>query len=184
MNRALFLLVVAGLWLGSPVNVRADVPQKKSVVLNIRETPGDPQSELAFQVEFNLQLEGQNGDQLGWSIHEITFTEFAGGTERSWSTLDAVFETADGLWWTTHADVENPELSEFADMPFVVGVATSSDPVVADLEFDLSGQMPGSPPPVQPTTLLTHQLRLVGESVPEQEGEDEPTDIDGSDGNS
>lgn len=178
MNRAFGLLVLVGLWLGMPAGAMADVPQKKTVVLNIREVPGDLQSELAFQVEIDLQLEEQSGDQLGWSIYEISFTQYIDGVERSWNAVDAIFDTTDGLWWTTHADVENPELSEFTDMPYVEGVAGSKDPAVADLEFYLAGQMPGGPSLSQPTTLLTHYMQLAGESVPEEEGEEEPADMD------
>lgn len=182
MNRAFLLLMVLGLWAGTPSHARAEVPQKKTVLLNIREIPGDLQSAVVFQVEVNLQREMLSGNQIGWSIYEVLFTQYVDGTQRSWALFNAVFNTSDGLWWTTHADVENPALTEFSAMPYVGGVATSNDPAAADLDFSLAGATPGSQSPSQPTTLLTHRMQLAGASVPEEEGEEEPVDIGGTGG--
>jgi hypothetical protein len=87
-------------------------------------------------------------------------------------------DTPDGLWWTTHGDIDQPALDEFDVPPQMSGEADAASSGYGDLEFTLKGVAisPGSPP--YPTTAyLDYEFLMIGEG-PVGEGNDEPVEGD------
>jgi len=160
-------------------------PSAWTVHFWLHETPDDPESPVTFKLA--LYLLGQTGDcsQTGWYIDslEIRQVDPNSGPDRVWMLDDPDVPTQDGLWWVTHADVTNPDPSEFVMPPQLTGLAISQDPYVEDLDFDFEGvsytpPTPPNSPPFDVTAALNLWLQLEGGEDPLADSAGDPADAD------
>lgn len=151
---------------------------------NLRETPGDPMSDITHTITLGLMKDTVNGDDIGWEVAILTIRELDenGDVVDRWSMADPFVDTTDNLWWITHADPDNPVNSEFALPPRIHDTAPSPDAGVSDLDFDFQGNVyeePPGGPPFDDTGSLDSFLRLA-ESPPPPPKKDvtkEPVEI-------
>jgi hypothetical protein len=151
----------------------------------IHETPADPNSPVAFKIKLSLVSAAGDCTATGWEIAaiEIRQVDPNGGSDQVWTQNDPEVSTADGLWWINHADVSDPQSSEFVLPPHLMGIATAQDPNDADLRYELEGvtYRPPEPPgeaPYAVTAATNFELWLVGDPTPIKPGSDEPTETD------
>ncbi len=173
MQRTPTLLLVLALttvaWGAAPANY--------TVVYRIHKNPSDPSSPLTFTIEMDLARWATLNNSIGWQIAAITIRQYSSGTVvNTWTDSAPRCPTSDGLWWTTNADPNNPQLSEFTLPPHMIGVAACSVPNGAALDYDYAGVPPttnGGPYAV--TTYLDYTLQVEGDPNAE-DGECKPVD--------
>lgn len=159
-------------------------PPDYTVQFNLRETAGDPTSDIAFSITLGLMNESQDGDSIGWDVIVVTIRDLDenGAIVDRWSMAHPFVDTADGLWWIEHADPGNPSNSEFALVPRIQDTAPSPDPGVSDLDFDFQGNSYSAPPgglPFSVTASLDCFLRLAETPQPaaKEDEADEPVEV-------
>jgi hypothetical protein len=123
-----------------------------------------------------------DGDSVGWEVTSATFVQGfrTDGSDPMWTIEYPDVDTADGLWWIAHADADSPEIEEFVEPPPMDGVAATTSQNDVNLEYEMESSTYSPPPggaPFAATAALTHFFRRVGESEPEEEGEDDPVDV-------
>lgn len=141
----------------------------------LHEVPCDPESPVVFSITLKLTPEAASGDRVGWHVAGILFQQIDadGEVAREWYASEATVHTTDGLWWQTHADVENPTLTEFTLPPLVEGVAPGvlTDQPSLRYSFEGSVYLPPLDGPAFPVTAaITASLsspELIMNSPPE-----------------
>lgn len=174
----LLATLVATIVLGTGSSVaRADLPKDRTIKYSIHKTPSDPQSDIIWSVELELEADDSNGESVGWQIRAL---RVKGPTPLgSWTKTSPQVSTPDGLWWVDHADHMDPLASEFDVTPLLEGTAIATGQGEADLEYSFEGDSySGSPSYEGNVSGLTFSFLLVGEEDPEEEGDDEPAEID------
>ncbi len=157
-------------------------PADRTVAYRIYADPANPQGGLLFTVALRLSASTTSGSAVAWEVEEADIVQYASGgnPSRKWSEPSPTVSTADGLWWVTHADPENPLLSEFTMPPSISGVAGAEDPQEPDLEYSIVGRV-YVPPPTGAHFLITAALDYVftevGSAEPEEEDDDEPAEV-------
>lgn len=137
-------------------------------------------SVLIFKIRLYLKHAESGVGENGWSVTKAEFHQ-PGTNEGDWVKNNPSVDTPDGLWWVEHADIENPELSEFCLPPLLEGCAESKDPADEDLDYSFEGHVYTEPPGGRPydiTVALDYLFQRVGKSNPEEEGDDEPAELD------
>ena len=122
----------------------------------------------------------EDNGSVAWSIEKVEFHQL-GSKTGDWEQIDPTVSTPDGYWWVDHADTENPATDEFDMPPLIDGCATSQNPNVDDLDFSFEGKVYTEPPGGAPYTItvaLDYIFQIVGKALPEEEGEDEPAELD------
>ncbi|MCH9003152.1 MAG: hypothetical protein IIC02_11310 [Planctomycetes bacterium] len=154
------------------------------VQYNLRETPGDPLSDVTHRVIIGLFEDSRNGDNVGWEAAILTIHELdeIGNVAYRWSKGYPTVDTTDGLWWIEHADPDNPVMKEFMLPPRIYGTALALDPGVSDLDFDIAGNVYIEPPggaPFENTGSLNSFLQLAETPppAPEKDVDDEEIEI-------
>jgi hypothetical protein len=174
--------LVGAVLLFATAAAEADPPATWSVTYGLHATPTDPNSPIVYTFEIELSRTATQGNRIGWSVVTITIRQYteSGQLVQTWTDTDPL--PNDELWWTTHADPDDPEMSEFVLPPYMTGTASSADPAVCVMEYELEG-VPYTPPPDLPapyaiTAALDYTLRLAGETAPVRTGEEEPVETD------
>ena len=149
----------------------------------IHQEPTNHQSDVVFIVRLKVQAEDSDADSVGWRIVAAEFRQpdVGGGPDTVWLEASPAVDSPDGLWWCDHADFLDLQLSEFVLPPLLVGTADAEDPGQADLDYSFEGvsyDPPPGGPPYDPTAALNYVFTIVGEPEPEEEGDDEPGEID------
>ena len=148
------------------------------IVYKIREDPSDTKSAVVFEVSLELTNMDQDGNAIGWRIDLAKFVQIvAGGSNIEWTKEKPL----GSLWWVEHAALSDPQLEEFDEVPLLQGTAESVDPQNQDLNYDLEGT-PYTSSPLSYSgrvTALTYTFTKAGQAEPEEEGDDEPVEIDG-----
>lgn len=162
------------------------LPEKYIMEYRMRETPTDPQSDLTFVVRLKLLASDQKGNDVGWEVTNFIIDQYDenGDVSDSWQDFVPFVDTADGLWWITHADANDPQPSEFAIPPIVSGTAPAAPGTTEDLDYSFNGDTyTAPPPPGQPpypdTVALTYQFVLAVSEETIGEEEEEPAESDG-----
>ncbi|MCG8409443.1 MAG: hypothetical protein MI923_29915 [Phycisphaerales bacterium] len=137
-------------------------------------------TQVVFTVRIHLKAVSVDNGSVEWSVQKMVFYQ-QGSKTGDWEELNPTVDTPDGRWWVNHADTENPELEEFDMPPLMEGCATSLNSNVDDLDFSFEGQVYTEPPGGAPYTItvaLDYLFHIVGKIDPEEEGEDEPAELD------
>lgn len=156
----------------------------QTVQFNLRETPGNPLSNITHRVILGLFEDGRDGDNVGWEVAIATIHELDGNGDVAyrWSKGYPTVDTGDGLWWIEHADPDNPVMEEFVLPPRIYDTAGALDPGVSDLDFDIEGNTYNEPPggpPFDTTGSLDSFLRLADTPPPppKKDESDEPVEV-------
>ena len=173
VTMALSILTVCSLY---QAEVHALTPDF-TVQFNLRETPGDPLSDITHRVIMGLFEDSRSGDNVGWEARILTIHELDenGDVAYRWSKGWPTVDTTDGLWWIEHADPNNPVMEEFVLPPRIYDTALALDQGVSDLDFDIEGNSytePPGGPPFDTTGSLDSFLQLA-ETPPPQPKKDE-----------
>lgn len=158
----------------------ADLPGERTIQYKIRDTPSDADSTPVFIVELDLSASDMDGDSVGWKINEMRFLDKNPTRTplKSWVKSSPTVSTQDGLWWIDHADPDDPQVSEFDVTPLLEDTATAQGSY-NDLDFSFQGAgYSGSPVYGGNVAGLTHEFTIVGAATPEEEGDDEPAELD------
>lgn len=153
------------------------------VQYNVRDDPNDPSSPVVWTVELDVRAQEADGNSVGWLIDSVRVSEIdqQGEPVSLWVDASPEVDSPDGLWWIEHSDAGNPELVQFAMPPLLTGTATVQLGGQDDLDYTLEGvpytPVPGSPLSELLVTGLDYVFTLVGESVPLDEGDDEPVEV-------
>ena len=160
------------------------IPPDVTVQYNLRETPGDPLSDVTHHLILGLFEDSRDGDNVGWEVAILTIHELDenGDVIYRWSKGYPTVDTTDGLWWIEHADPDNPVMEEFVLPPRIYDCALALDPGVSNLDFDIEGKTYSEPPggpPFDTTGSLDIFLRLAETPPPdpEKDVDDEETEI-------
>lgn len=155
-----------------------------TVEYDLRETPGDPNSDITHRVILGLIDDSRDGDNVGWEVAVLTIRELDenGDVRDSWTKDYPTVDTADGLWWIEHADPDEPVMDEFVVLPRIYDTAKALDPGDSDLDFDFEGHVyeePPGGPPFGTTASLDSFLRLAETPAPppKKDENDEPVEI-------
>ena len=172
--------VIALLCLSSSA-AEASLPSDQQVVYHIRAVPSDPQSTVVFDLSLALSAQSVDGDQVGWRVDRVECSRAIDGVVTVWTEDAPAVSSPDGLWWVQHADVNAPQVGEFASPPLLEGTAVTDDPQQPALEYSLAGAQLTEPSsvPYAHATALTFALTLANESEPIKTGSDEPTEVGG-----
>lgn len=152
---------------------------KATISYLIHQNSSSATSPVVFRIILALKDQSRNGNAIGWKIETLKLRQpQTGGGERTWTKANPTVPTADGLWWITHANAANPVGSEFARPPHLIGTAIADSAGYANMTYDFEGV--GNPTnwPWNITAILDFIFKLVGQSEPEEEGEDEPVEVD------
>lgn len=177
-----FTKLLAGLCalsLFAPARATATPPASWTVAFQIHEDPQDPESDVVFRVTLVLDRDSYTAGQIGWEITEAQF-ETVGTSPQMWTAAYPDPGTQDGLWWTDHADVDNPVLAEFLVPPTIEGTAAAKNSQNPDLDYLFGGNVYTPPaPPAQPpfgsnTASATFSFLIDGDEEPVEEGDTEP----------
>ena len=160
------------------------IPPDFVAQFNLRETPGDPFSDITHRVIVGLFEDSRSGDNVAWEAAILTIHELDenGDVEYRWTKGYPTVDTTDGLWWIEHADPDNPVMEEFVLSPRIHGTALALDQGVSDLDFDIEGNVYAEPPggpPFETTGSLDTFLRLAESPppAPKKDESDEPVEM-------
>ncbi|MCG8404786.1 MAG: hypothetical protein MI923_06270 [Phycisphaerales bacterium] len=156
-------------------NVALALPDDQSLEYKIYDG-----TQVVFTVQIDLKAVSVDNGSVEWSIEKMEFRQH-GSKIDEWEELNPTVNTPDGRWWVDHADTEKPEIEEFDMPPLLEGCATSQSPNIDDLDFSFEGQVYTEPPGGAPYTItvaLDYLFHIVGKVDPEEEGEDEPAELD------
>lgn len=166
----------------TPSRLMATPPTHMVVTYSIHDDPQDPESDVVFRITLGLDRFDYNATSIGWEISEAQF-ETVGGTEMIWTAAYPYVDSLDGLWWTDHADVDNPVLAEFLVPPTLEGTAEAKNSEDPDLDYLFAGNVytppapPGQPPFGSATGSSTFSFLIDGDEEPMEEGEAEPVEL-------
>jgi len=161
------------------LSVAAAPPEQQDVVFRIHDDPNDPNSDIVFTVWLELTPSALDGDSIGWDVKQIHFRRIGqgGGPDTLWTESDPNVPTGDGLWWVDHADADNPQLSEFEDLPQLQGVAPADDPNDKDLDYDFESDTYAGTGLWPVTVELRYEFQVEGGPTPLEIGDDEPVGV-------
>jgi hypothetical protein len=172
-------LTVAAL-VQAAVGAALALPQEIAIEYHIKSNPLNPLSTTVVSVRLHLRAMQQVDNQIGWRIEKLWVRRpNVGSPDEVWcETLPAV-QSADGLWWITHADPEEPVTAEFTAPPRLSGQAARVGDG-ADLIYTIES-LPNPPGPrpdlVEPYEALSwfpfFYFRYIHLIDPFEEGEDD-----------
>jgi hypothetical protein len=177
-RRLWFALVLVGFAVPA---VLADLPPKQEVVYKLHDDPNDPNSDVVFTAWLTLAPKLRNGDSIAWEPEVIRFRLIGqgGSSDTTWTESNPQIPTTSGYWWITHADADNPQLTEFVDPPHFTGTASADDPYVADLEYDFQGSSDLGDDPWDPTGWLEYEFAMAnGPMLMDSADEPQPVSVD------
>lgn len=140
MNTRIFFFslmgIAASMFGGNIDAVRADLPENRTIVYSIRETPGDPESPVIFTITLRIVPDHVNGNAVSWLVDSATFNR-VGTDPKEWTANSPLLpKEMEGYWTIEHDDPLHPQAGEFAAPPKLVGTAVAMDTTYADLDYD------------------------------------------------
>jgi hypothetical protein len=159
-NCALRTFVIAlAVLVNSGFALAAAAAQEMEVRYNIREVPDDPESAITWTIDLSLQAEEIDGNSIAWSVHSVTICQLDAQEqpESTWVDTSPTVDLPGGQWWVTHADAEDPLVSEFVLPPYIEGIAAMENSASADMSYYLEGA-PYDPSPDPPLFAVTAAL--------------------------
>lgn len=166
---------------GANTPANAALPGDVLIQYNIREIPTQTLSDVVFNVAIDMTAVAEDGNEIAWFPTAITITRYQGQEgETVWMTDAPAFDTVDGYWWVEHADIADPRSEEFHMPPYMTGIAEAGDSGVQELEYELRGVTCNAECQAMfggHVAAVDHRFRLVNQSRPLEEGEDEPVEI-------
>ena len=182
MKNVMLLALLGSCMLATPT--LAELPDDYTVTYSIREDPADEQSDVIFQVSVDLKADSVSESVVKWEVAEVRFVQFDNGVEcGAWTKQQPTVTSADGLWHVAHADLEEPDASEFNILPILQGTA-DADVSGDDIDYELA---PGAITKTEATMYagyvagMTYEFTkdVEPEPEPEADGEDEPQEAEG-----
>jgi len=164
---------------GAPAAI-AQLPSDRYITYNIRENPNDDNSSIVFKVSLKLHAEASSAGQVGWKIEEARFLKIVPSASNIlWIKSSPTVNSADGRWWVSHADTQSPTIAEFVCPPALAGAALAQSGGIANLNFMLAGVHYSGPSRFNGNVAaLDFQFTRVGETEPEEESDNEPTEVE------
>lgn len=119
----------------------ADLPVGRTVSYDIHATPSNPNSFVQFKYDIHITPKSQSGNSIAWGVDSVTIREYNSAAQLLGTWIDGapVVHTADGRWWVTHSDPENPTLSEFIVTPKIDGNGASGSFPVTTMDYSSEG---------------------------------------------
>ncbi len=160
---------------------RAHLPETGAITFYIHDDPADPESDVVYVVNLTVKADKEDGESVGWIITKAEIRKpDSGGPDQVWIEESPTVNTPDGLWWIDHDDHAAPKLEEFVLPPSLDGTADAQNPSDPDLEYDLEGVT--YVPPRRGglyaiTGALTYSFTMVGQTEPDDSGDDEPVEL-------
>ena len=178
----IYLCALAVLFGSAVSTAQADsLPDDRTISYFVRENPSDPQSSVVFTIEMQISAQEEDDGFVGWEIESVRLIDNDNpiSSQSEWIEYLPEVHTQDGLWWVEHDDPDSPKESEFDEPPLLSGTA-DAEGTQADMDYSFEGAPYVGGPQLYngSVTSLTYAFTLVGEADPEEEGEDEPTEID------
>ncbi len=208
------LLLLAAIWLPCSASGAEDplAGEKFTIYYGLHEDPNDPESPIAMELRVSVMAEDSSGVEINdrwcpWRITELRIRRFTttGKLRGAWIEESPTVSTDDGFWWVKHMDPENPQLSEFASIPEITGVAEAEVKVhvlepapgpvdrpwgpltppaerqgsalVYTLESSsYTSPLPSGLPPYTPTFGLTYDFGIQETGVKVRQGDEEPVE--------
>lgn len=126
-------------------------PEKFVVSYVLHEDASSVSSKALIRVRIALVRQAVNEKSIGWKIASVVFRKFNddGAPDDVWVADEQSIDTPDGLWWTTHDDVDHPASADFRDVPTLAGEAPSESPNGEKLTYSFTVTAP-SPSNVLP----------------------------------
>ena len=105
------------------------LPADRTHYVAIHQNPANPNSRVQYYFAIAIHAEDQDGDDIGWAVTNFKIVEKALlGSDTIWDVDDPDVDTADGLWWVTHTDPDNPVRAEFIQPPPIADTASTTSP--------------------------------------------------------
>jgi hypothetical protein len=142
------LLAAASLLPGAAVSLGGPsrATMNKVITYRVYDDPSDQQNrEAIWEIRLYVTESESDQDSIGWAIGKIEVVDLSVDPDKVYTDQSPTVDTADGLWWVTHADLEDPQVAEFDDAPPLSGTADAPDPQEPDLEYELAGAELSSP---------------------------------------
>jgi len=172
-------LTLAGLFAGPVLALPAD----QVIQYDIHVDPSDPSSRVQYTLAVSITAVSQDGNWIAWDVTNYQITEWATlGADTVWDVDNPHVDTADGYWWVSHSNPNDPQLSDFVKPARVSDTAIANDPTDPDLDFDVTGKAyvpPSGGAPYQVTGSLDFRFSTTPDpnDPPDDGGDDEPVDL-------
>ncbi len=164
----------------APAEAKAE-PTPNFVVNYVIRDSLDPETGDKFIVSLELEEIEYDANAIAWVIAKASFIEIhPDGTETTWRIDYPDTDLPNNLWWVEHENPENPNVSEFAAVPQLIGTATPISPDNDFLQYEFRGDGLTTIPS-KPTLLaakMTFKFKKQEDPIPLEEEEDEPVEID------
>jgi len=149
MNRNATLALAAALAVTTALARPAaaqEQPPDYSLTFTLYETPGDPESDVKAVVTVDFKEMDRSGSDVQWGVLRIRFLLPAGGGEPERVWLDATQRLSPGeRFWVSHADPDDPQPGEFAELPAFEGEADAVSGTETNLLFVFDVDAPLNP---------------------------------------
>lgn len=157
-------------------------PEFQSISFIFHTVPSDPQSSVSLVVTLLMTPVAVDGNDVGWGIDAASFARpIESGGWRQWQSGPIeVNDSADGLWWVTHADISAPADSEFTLLPALAGWGEPETLGDAELLFVIEAAETGTPgDPEAPYAMQTAYGRyFFTDGDIEVDGDEDPVEVD------
>ncbi len=153
------------------------------VSYNLYDDPNAQNPVLEWRIVLELEETNSSAASIGYTILSVVVIEVnqAPTANRRWTDSAPSVDTADGLWWVKHDDLNDPLVGEFTMPPFVEGTADAESASDPNMDYDFEGIANGPVPPFDPTQGLSYTFFPIGDLWPIAEDDDEPAEIEGFD---
>ncbi len=185
MNRNATLALAAALAVATGLARPAaaqEQPPDYSLTFTLYATPGDPESDVKAVVTVDFKEMDRSGSEVQWGVLRIRFLIPAGGGEPERVWLDATQRLSPGeRFWLTHADPDNPQPGEFAELPAFEGEADAVSGTNTNLLFVFDVDAPLNPE-LYGGNVADTSFSLALETTPEVpivNGDEEPAETEG-----
>lgn len=142
------------------------LPEDRMLTYHLYSVPNDSTSTLSWTIELQISVDSINGSIAKWAVTSVRVTDNRPGPTqgRQWEDLSPVLATIDGLWHVIHADPQNPDVSEFWNLPFLHRVAGALTSGYGDMTYQIQSTSVEPPANGNPPRLA---YRLVVGSDPD-----------------
>ena len=121
--RDYIILGLASVCVLGTVSDASALAMNKTIRYTIHEDPQDPQSTVIYHVEVDLTDVDSDPEAIAWEVLEIRITKKDSNGDITWTETSPAVDSSDGNWWVKHADLQNPQLSEFTVPELIDGTA-------------------------------------------------------------
>lgn len=149
-------------------------PPDQMISYTRHEDPSDPTSPVTHCIKLDLKYVSMNGNDVTWDVSEVLIERCS--TQTKWSDPAPNVDTLNGYWVISHADGNDPQVSEFTEPPLIDGTADPEKPSDDDMVFEILGESTGTGP-YTVTSIMDLYLRESLEPNPEVDDNDEPEEV-------